>query len=221
VTVVVFFSGNAAFNFLLAFFLQTGLGYAAFDSGMTFSPLGVGFLTASLFGRKLTPYLGRKVLALGAVLMALGYSGVIITISSNAHSLLSLKGYSLLPALFLEGLGQGMVAVPLIGIILAGVAPEAVGSASGMLSTANQIAQAMGVALIGIIFFGLLPPRQLTQSGTTTAKEMVAQDYANAFSASLIFLISLALATLLLVIFLAAKNRPKLMNDQSLPEQKE
>ncbi len=68
----------------------------------------------------------------------------------------SLHGLDLVPALFVQGFGSGFISAPLIRFILAGTRNANVGSASGVLTTVQQIAGAIGVAVVGILFFGLL-----------------------------------------------------------------
>ncbi len=48
---------------------------------------------------------------------------------------------------------------PLLNIILAGVPPRDAGSASGVLTTFQQLGGAIGVAVVGVVFFGLLSSR--------------------------------------------------------------
>jgi predicted MFS family arabinose efflux permease len=47
------------------------------------------------------------------------------------------------------GVGQGLVAPPLIGTVLQRVEPGDAGAASGVLLTATQVANALGIALLG------------------------------------------------------------------------
>jgi hypothetical protein len=60
----------------------------------------------------------------------------------------------MIPALAVCGAGLGLVIAPLITIILASINPGYAGSASGVVTTVQQIGGALGVAVIGIIFFG-------------------------------------------------------------------
>ena len=58
--------------------------------------------------------------------------------------------------LVLDGAGLGLVMGPIIAIVLAGVAPHNAGAASGVLASAQQIGNALGVAIVGVVFFGAL-----------------------------------------------------------------
>ena len=50
---------------------------------------------------------------------------------------------------------MGMVFVPLFDIVMAGVRPQEMGSASGVLQTVNSLGMSLGIAGIGAIFFAL------------------------------------------------------------------
>jgi MFS family permease len=62
----------------------------------------------------------------------------------------------LIPGLIIDGAGMGLIIAPMTSLVLARVAPEHVGTASGVLSTVTQLGGALGVALIGIIFYGTI-----------------------------------------------------------------
>jgi MFS family permease len=62
----------------------------------------------------------------------------------------------LAPALALIGAGMGLLITPLMTIVLTDLDPETAGAASGMLNTAQQVGNSIGVAGIGVIFFGAL-----------------------------------------------------------------
>ena len=48
---------------------------------------------------------------------------------------------------------MGMVFVPMFDVILAGVAPHEIGSASGLLESVQQFAMSLGIALVGTVLF--------------------------------------------------------------------
>ena len=56
-------------------------------------------------------------------------------------------------ALAITGFGMGMVFVPMFDVILAGVAPHELGSASGLLESVQQLAMSVGVAAVGTALF--------------------------------------------------------------------
>jgi MFS family permease len=150
---LVFFSGVAAFFLTFSLFLQIGLGFTALHSGLTTIPFSVGTAVGSAVSVRLAPRLGRSILSLGCLLLVAGMLAVIATISRYGEHIHS---WQLLPALVICGLGLGLTIPPLINVILAGISGRNAGSASGVLSTTQQVGGALGVAIIGVIFFGLL-----------------------------------------------------------------
>jgi hypothetical protein len=58
--------------------------------------------------------------------------------------------------LVVAGFGFGLVVAPMVDAILTGVPAHDAGSASGQLSTIQQVGMALGVAMAGVIFFTLL-----------------------------------------------------------------
>jgi EmrB/QacA subfamily drug resistance transporter len=150
---LVFFSGVAAFFLTFSLFLQIGLGFTALHSGLTTIPFSIGTAIGSAVSVRLAPRLGRSVLNLGCLLLVAGMLAVIATISHYGEGIHS---WQLLPALLICGLGLGLTIPPLLNVILAGISGRSAGSASGVLSTTQQVGGAFGVAIIGVIFFGLL-----------------------------------------------------------------
>ncbi len=147
------FLGVPAFFFAFMLFLQVGLGYGALHAGLTTLPFAVGSAIASAASIRLTPRMGKRVLYLGTLALAGGMAMLIFEIGDSGIALQSLE---MLPALFVSGLGLGLSVAPLLNIVLAGVAHQEAGAASGVLSTAQRVGGAVGVTLIGVILFGLL-----------------------------------------------------------------
>lgn len=150
---LIFFSGIAGFFMVFAIYLQTGLGFTALQTGLTVAPFSVGVFIASTASAHFAPRFGRRVLSVGALLLAAGMGGMIVIIQQRGPVIGS---WELLPALLACGVGMGLVVAPLFDFILAGVHHRDAGAASGVLNTVQQVGNAVGVALIGIMFFGLL-----------------------------------------------------------------
>jgi EmrB/QacA subfamily drug resistance transporter len=148
-----FFSGVTSFFLTLTLFLQIGLGFSALAAGLTTFPFALGAFVASGMSIRVAPRLGRKVLQLGAGLLAASMVGMIIT---ARVATIPLTGWETIPALLVGGVGLGFIIAPLVNVILAGIHRGHEGSASGVLSTVQQVGGALGVALIGVIYFGLL-----------------------------------------------------------------
>jgi EmrB/QacA subfamily drug resistance transporter len=172
----------AAFFFVLALYLQDGRGDSALLSGAIFAVAGAGYFAAMFAATSLAARLRHQVLAVGAVLVAAGS----VVLASAAHAASALD---LLPGLALVGFGIGMVLVPLSATVLAGVDPRHAGSAAGVLSTAQQVGAALGVAVIGVVFFA---------GGTVP----------HAFAASLWVLAGFTVLTAVLAQTLAPRSQP-------------
>ena len=158
---VCFFSGAAAFFLILTIFLQNGLGYSARDAGLTFAYFGIAFLAGSLASARIQPRLGSRIINLGAVMMILG---LVLLLWRAAIKTESLLGIDLAPALLIYGTGQGFIMPTLINTILRNIKNSDAGSASGVLSTVQQISFAAGVAVIGTVFLSALGRVTTTQA---------------------------------------------------------
>ncbi|MQA87035.1 MAG: MFS transporter [Streptosporangiales bacterium] len=148
-----FVASYAGFLFILAVYLQTGLGFSPLRSGLTYTPAAVGFFITSLAAPRLVPLLGRRVLSTGYVIAALG---LLATATTAAAAGTGLHGWELAPTLFIAGLGQGLGMSPLVGTIIASLHPEEAGAGSGVVTTSMQAANVLGVAGFGLVFFSLV-----------------------------------------------------------------
>ena len=146
-----------SFFFVLALYLQEGRGFSPLFSGVIFTAVGAGFFAAMLVTPAMTARLGRQVLALGAVVVAAGC----LLLAAAADSASSAE---LLPGLAIAGFGIGMVLVPLSATVLRGVDPRHAGAASGVLSTAQQVGAALGVAVVGVAFYRGLAAGSVTHA---------------------------------------------------------
>ena len=149
----IFFMGIPAFFLTFSLWLQIGLGFSALHAGVTGAPFAVGSALASAASVRLVPVLGRRILSAGSLLLVAGMVALMWTVDRYGGAVTS---WQLLPALLLCGLGLGSVIAPLVNVVLAGIRAQDAGSASGVLTTVQQIGGAIGVALIGVVFFGLL-----------------------------------------------------------------
>jgi EmrB/QacA subfamily drug resistance transporter len=181
VSVTVFYASVASFFLVLAFYLQEARGLGALESGLVFSMLGAGFMVTSMVAGSVAARLGRHTLALGAAMRAVALLGLWLAVSKvGSHGSIAW----LAPPLVLDGAGMGLVMGPMVSTVLAGVSPEHAGAASGVLATAQQVGNALGIAVIGVVFFGA------TDAGHTIA---------HAFRLGLIDLAGLSLVVAALV----------------------
>jgi hypothetical protein len=144
-----FFATFAGLLFIVSLFCQLGEGFSPVHAGLTLVPLTVGMVISMMVSFGLVGRFGRHLLHAGIVLAGAGAVTLALMVS-GAHSAGTL---TLLPALLVSGLGAGLVFGQLFDIILAGVAMNEVGSASGVLNAVQQLASALGVAVLGTVFF--------------------------------------------------------------------
>jgi MFS family permease len=169
-----------SFFFVLALYLQDGRRLTPLFSGVVFAAVGAGFFAAMLTAAAMTARLGRQILALGAAVVA---GGCLLLASTAAAA----SSAALLPGLAVTGFGIGMVLVPLSSTVLRGVDPQHAGAASGVLSTAQQVGGALGVAVVGVVFYHVL------------GAGAFAGAFTSAFTASLFALAGLTVLTAALI----------------------
>jgi EmrB/QacA subfamily drug resistance transporter len=150
---VVFYAGMASFFLVLAVYLQEGCGLSPLDSGLVFTALAGGYLAASIAAEALAPRFGRQVLAAGGVVRALALTGLALTVAAIGTGG---SPWLLLPALAVDGIGMGLLTAPLVATVVAGMEERDAGAASGVLSTAQQVGNTIGVAAIGAVFYGAI-----------------------------------------------------------------
>lgn len=156
--VVPFFVGMGAFFFVCAVALQDGAHLGPLQSGLALAPMAVAFLAASLCTARLAARFGRRVLAVGGAVQAIGLAVLAVAVFRNWPHV---DPVSLAPGMIVAGVGQGFVMPLLFGFVLAGVPAARAGVGSGMLVTTQQIALALGVATLGSLFLSLAAPSSL------------------------------------------------------------
>ncbi|MER7539980.1 MFS transporter [Streptomyces sp. NPDC097704] len=149
----VFFAAVAGFFFPFTYYLQNGLGFSPFAAGLAVMPYALGAMTTSAVSPLAARRFGRVVLAAGIAVMTVGTVALLLTVR---HLGSSAGTWQLAPWLLVTGLGMGLVASPLVQLVLSGVPDRDAGAASGVLNTVNQLGSAAGVAVLGVLFFGLL-----------------------------------------------------------------
>ena len=158
-----FFATFAGLLLVVPLFCQLGEGFSPVHAGLTLLPMTAGLLISMLVSHALVARFGRHLLHLG---IGLAGAGTVLLALTAAGARVA-GTWNLLPALLVFGLGGGFVFGQLFEIILAGVAMEEVGSASGVLNAVQQLAGALGVAVLGTIFFARLtagrPPTDALQ----------------------------------------------------------
>jgi EmrB/QacA subfamily drug resistance transporter len=161
-----FFGAFAGLMLVVSLFCQLGEHFSPIHAGLTFVPLTVGMVLAMVASFALVGRLGRRLVHIGVTLVAAGTVALALGVSGAQ----SVTTWDLAPSLFVIGLGAGLSFGQLFDFVLAGVAMDEVGSASGVLNAVQQLAGALGVAVLGTVFFAKLTGGQpATGSLATTA----------------------------------------------------
>jgi EmrB/QacA subfamily drug resistance transporter len=132
---------------------QTGLGFSPWACGVATVAIPLAAVGGSITSSALLARIGRGTMQIGIVTMATGLVVVDLVMRSTGGGL---TAWELAGPLALTGYGMGMVFVPMFDVILAGVAPHQVGSASGLLESVQQLAMSLGIAVVGTALFGNL-----------------------------------------------------------------
>jgi predicted MFS family arabinose efflux permease len=204
VVTLIVVAGISSFFLVYVLYTQIGLGFSVLSAALVAMPWPVGIALAAGISGRHAATAGRHLLSVGSLLVALGLAALAWTIG---HYSLQITGWHLLPALAVGGLGIGLVFPPLTDITLAGVPPRDAGSASGLVSTAQQFGGAAGVAVIGVIFFGLLAGQATPGTVAVTGAEAVRLNFSDAAEQTIWFLAGAFLVAFLLAFLLPRKAR--------------
>jgi EmrB/QacA subfamily drug resistance transporter len=196
---VAYFAGFSSVFFTLSILWQEGLGHTALITGLVVAPFSVGTLVSAANSDKLSARMGRMVLVTGCVLVLAGLTLAILVVHLTAPSP---DGWYLIGPLLLAGLGNGMVIAPNQDFVLASVPQKEAGTASGILSTAQRLGTAIGIAVIGTVLFGTL---HLGSASARSGPQAVARAFTH--SAQLALLTNLAFVVISLVLVVALPRR--------------
>ncbi|MFE1402172.1 MFS transporter [Streptomyces sp. NPDC058770] len=189
--------GLGIFFLVWTLYMQMGLGWTALRAGLTGVPFSVAVsCAAGVSVQKLVPRFGRKVLQAGALLMI---AGLLLYMAESERYGMGITSWQMVPPLVVMGLGMGLIVAPLTDAVLSEVPREHSGSASGLISTVQQMGNALGLGLVAVVFFGSM--------GDRLAPQEVGPAFAEAFRHSLWWVIGV-LALIVLVMF-ALPARPK------------
>jgi len=148
-----FFAGMQGFFLAFALWLQAGQHFSPLKAGLTAVAFSVGSFVGAPVAVPLAQRHGRRILAIGALLMVAGIAGVA---AAAGHVGVNGSPWPIVPGLVVAGAGLALLVIPLVNVVLAAVPAEVAGGASGLFATAQQLGGALGVALLGTVFFGYL-----------------------------------------------------------------
>ena len=180
---LIYFAGFVAVFFILTQYLQLGLDYPAWKSGLSATPFAIGGALVAPTASRLVLSRGPKLVAFGLVMVLVGLAGVWLAVGAHPGENVAL--WTAVP-LLIAGLGGGLVISPNLTLTLSQVPVERAGSAGGVVQTGQRIGSAAGVAITGSVFY--------TQLASSHG------DYASAFRHGIVSICAFVAAALALVL---------------------
>ncbi|HYG83907.1 MAG TPA: MFS transporter [Verrucomicrobiae bacterium] len=145
------FAVSTGLFFVLSLFLQEGLHASPRDASLGLVPLTAGLIVASFAAMGgLVAKLGRKLVFIGLGISLVGCSLVLALVASFG---LSINIWALVPAFFIVGIGTGLCFTTIPTVALGDAKPDEAGSASGSLTSIQQLSSAIGSAAVTSVFF--------------------------------------------------------------------
>jgi MFS transporter, DHA2 family, multidrug resistance protein len=127
--------------FALPVFLQTLLGYAAWDTGRVILPGAI----ASAFTMALMGRLGQRFDA--RILIPIGVLLFLWSMWLHYHFTLQIGMHDLFWPMILRGVGLGFIFVPLTGAAVADLRPDQMAQGTGLFNLARQLGGSFGIAI--------------------------------------------------------------------------
>lgn len=153
VLVVGFIGAMGGMTLALNVALQAGLGFSPLACGVATLAIPLAAIGGSITSSATLARLGRTTIHIGTATMAAGLVVVDLVLRAQGGDV---SAWQLAAPLALTGFGMGMVFVPMFDVILAGVLPHQLGSASGLLEAIQQFGMSLGIAVVGTVLFGVV-----------------------------------------------------------------
>ena len=127
---------------LLPLYLQTLMGYPAYNSGLALSPRGIGaLLFTPLAGHLTTKMDPRRLLAVGIVLGS-------VTMFQLSGLNLYAGFWDIFWAQVLQGIALSFLFIPLMSLAMSHISPEKMGNATSIFNLMRNIGGSVGIALM-------------------------------------------------------------------------
>jgi EmrB/QacA subfamily drug resistance transporter len=145
IATLLIYSALAGSTFYLVLFLQSVVGYTAFEAGLLLLPSIVVLLAlAPRFGRLADRLGARPFLVAGPLVMA---AGMLLWLRVDDRSLWD----GLLPGLVLYGLGLSMIVAPITAAAMTSAPERYAGVAAGLNTTFSRVGSLLAIAVLGLV----------------------------------------------------------------------
>lgn len=157
--IAVLFGAYDALYFVLALYLQDGVGHSPITTGLVMVPIAGGTAAGAVVGGRLAWRAGRRVVALGLLTSLVGVVAVMIgdlflpTFDSPHSAALPLLLAGLGAGFVLSGLGSGLTNIPNQAVTMSQVSNTRAGSAAGMLQTGHRLGISAGIVGVSSALF--------------------------------------------------------------------
>ncbi|MFC7451184.1 MFS transporter [Rhodococcus daqingensis] len=146
VTMLIIGAAMFATFYFLSLYMQQVLGYSPIETGLAYLPFSFGMGFAAAMGSKLAGRVPARLLAGPGLIVAAAGMGWFALLEPDSSYLTHL-----MPAMFVTALGLGISFLPMTLGAVSGVTDADAGIASALLSTAQQIGGAMGLAVLSTV----------------------------------------------------------------------
>ncbi|MEU8796352.1 MFS transporter [Spirillospora sp. NPDC048819] len=148
---LVVFAASTGLFFVLSLFLQEGLHASPRDAALGLVPLTVGLIAATFAAMGgLVAKLGRRLVFIGLTVSLVGCGWILALVDGSGTSI---SLWAMAPAFIVIGVGTGLCFTTIPTVALGDAKPDEAGSASGSLSSIQQLASAIGSAAVTSVFF--------------------------------------------------------------------
>lgn len=145
-----------SFFLLLSLYMQSGLGLNAIESALAFTPLAIAYAGAALLGPRIGGRARERLPQIGTLTVAVGLLATILAIEAfDVHTI----GIALIATMIVMNAGMGIAVPSLVHLAVRDVPSSDAGTAAGIVSTAQQVGNGLGVAIVGTVFFSALGGR--------------------------------------------------------------
>ncbi len=131
--------------FFVSLYVQNVLNYSPMQAGATFLPMTVLIILVAPLSGKLSDTLGPRAMMVPGLSLVTA-SLVLFSIQDEGSTF-----WTLLPALFVGGLGMGLAMAPTTSAAMHAVPVDKAGVGSAVINSSRQIGGAIGIALMGAI----------------------------------------------------------------------
>jgi Na+/melibiose symporter-like transporter len=130
--------------FVLPLYLQSAVGYSAFQSGLAILPFSIATFAVSLGTSSWSErFAAKRLIQIGVALMALGSVLLYSVVSLNITIV------QMIIPLGVFGIGMGLLMAHLVNLILSSVDPSDSPEASGVNNAMDQLGNSLGTAVVG------------------------------------------------------------------------